>query len=212
MVGVAACGDDEEPEARLGPSGPISLRIVELSGSGSAPVAPGGASVLLGCDRLLSVRVDVENTFLLRPPGACAGAIQCGHVLLRVDARDDGEDRTARAAATLVSVDVSGLDLTPSHRFRVELRNDRGKPIAGEGGDVLFDEVEVRLDPASGCGASDAADAAVDAVDDGADANGDVTTDVVDDGADAGDAPPDATDAPPDSDAGADAPADASDS
>jgi len=197
LAASGACSDDEDTAPGvIGPKGTIRLSILSVEATNGASV-PGdtGGDLSLACDARVNVQVELDN-WLLRPPQACAGAQQCGWLVLRIDPEglversaacielDDGGDSCRRAALSAYVAPLTG-----SHTFRVELRHSDGTAVLAEGG-VLSDEVSVGLLAAPDCQASDAA--APDAADgsEGGTAPPDSSTGA--DAADAADAPAEA--------------------
>src|SRR5687768_13218410 len=110
---LGACGSDSTtPPAS---PGKVTLNITKLWPKDSETWCPQGSPescdiqepepVLIGCDRLLGVTVDVQN-FSLRVPDACADSPQCGYLALTLDP-DAMPISTTGAAKTLL------LDLSP---------------------------------------------------------------------------------------------------
>jgi hypothetical protein len=184
FVWLTACGDEEvAAPGVVGLTGPVTLSIASVEATGGALVSGDtGGELTLGCDGLLHVRVEV-NEWWLRAPSACAGARQCGWIVLRLDPTDGAGAVAVQSAASLITVPVSHLDsVFRAHRVRVELRSTTGERYL-VGGEVLSDEVDVTLRAPAGCEVDAGLEA--DAPD------GDAATDG---GADAGDAAQDAAD------------------
>ncbi|MBM4376101.1 MAG: hypothetical protein FJ095_13545 [Deltaproteobacteria bacterium] len=78
---LGACSEDDLIVPPTGPMGPVSFAVVSPSD---------GDCVAIGDDvrARVPVLISTEN-FLLRPPGACGSAAQCGYVRLRADGRDN---------------------------------------------------------------------------------------------------------------------------
>ncbi|MBI4703607.1 MAG: hypothetical protein HY744_21050 [Deltaproteobacteria bacterium] len=78
---LLACSADESAPVVVGPTGAPALAIVEPLGTAQSP-----ACASIGTDpgyRLLVLVAPTE--LLLRPPGLCGEAVQCGHLELYVE-------------------------------------------------------------------------------------------------------------------------------
>lgn len=181
---TSACGDDDETAAPA-PLPPPTLSIVSVQGVGGPLWEPGkDPCVELGLDADQSVVVSfVATDFVLRPPGTCGSARQCGTALLRVDPSGDSDAQHVQAAQTSITAKLAELG-AGSHTFRVELRDKNGEPVPdAEAGGTLASEVTLEVKAPGGCsGVTDAgSDAATDAGSDAGDAASDAS-----DGGDAG--------------------------
>jgi hypothetical protein len=157
---LGACGSDSTTP----PAGPgkVTLSITKLWPKDSQTWCPEGSPescdaqapepVVIGCDRLLGVSVDVQN-FSLRVPDACADSPQCGYLALTVD--PDAMPISTTGAAKTLLLDLSPLEglgtLEGEHVIRPSLflASDRPftRPFAAEPVDV---GVEFELADCSG--------------------------------------------------------------
>jgi multidrug efflux pump subunit AcrA (membrane-fusion protein) len=160
-VAIVACGDDEATTTSK--QDPPGLSLVAVEGVGGPRWEPGkDGCIELGRDAAQTVVVNVAvSSFVLRPPGTCGSARQCGTVLLRIDPSADTEALSVSAAQASVAASFAKLG-AGSHTFRAELRDADGDPVVDpEAGATLHAEVTLEVKAPGGCGGG--ADAGSDA-------------------------------------------------
>lgn len=114
---VAGCSSDTVTAPDLGPTGNPTLTILSPTN---------GACIAVGSDpnATVSVQTAVTNV-LLRPPGACAGIAQCGHLELTVNGVANSQ-----SAATSVDVLLRKLaDRTTDLTVEITLVDESGAPL-----------------------------------------------------------------------------------
>lgn len=147
VASAAACSEEETAARPTGPTGTVSFSLV----------SPGdGACVAIGDDvqARVPLLVAVEN-FLLRPPGACGSAIQCGHLRVRADGLDN-----SFGASPAVELDLGKL-AQPYHDgalhagtnepnllpVEVTLLGDDGEPWLDDEGTPLQAAIKLAIKP-----------------------------------------------------------------
>jgi hypothetical protein len=165
--GAASCTTTISTQPNVGPTGAPSLTVASpLAGScieiPDPQTSPG-----------IPITVNVEGTFFLRPPGACIGYNNCGHLILQV-----GPGDSDAGTGTYNNYSASGLvDFLPSVvgtpfpygtlTFTILLvddngnpwlltDNDAGPPAAGSNGPF---SVQTTIFAARSCGDSGVVDA-----------------------------------------------------
>jgi hypothetical protein len=118
------CGDDTSSTTDVGPTGPPSIAFVDPPAQG----APTCRSIGDDVQARLPLRLTVVE-LVLRPPGACAGYAQCGHLELYV-----GEVLNNEAASSCFDL-LLGKLADPIHD---------GSPLPGSGEPDVLD-LSVRL-------------------------------------------------------------------
>jgi len=98
-----------------------------------------GSTVLAGTDPGQSVPLSYATSgFILRPPGTCSGAINCGHVHVLVDGTTCNSTGNPYNNASTGSPAVALLSHCPAalggHDFRLELHNDDHSPVLDAAG------------------------------------------------------------------------------
>ncbi len=169
--GAASCTTTDDTLINIGPTGAPTLSVVSPL-SGACIEIPDPKS-LVG----IPIIVNVEGTFFLRPPGACVGYNNCGHLLLEVGpAGSDGGAPNAVSASSLIDLVPSTLampygDLT----LTLLLVDDFGNPwlitdndaglLPGEYNGPFSTQITIHTAPTCGdsgvvdAGSSDAGDA-----------------------------------------------------
>jgi hypothetical protein len=147
----AACGDDETTVVDVGPTGPPSI---ELGDPASSAPEPPCLEIGAESDARASLLCRTRE-LLLRPPGACGGIAQCGHLALRADGTLNNEGATpviellARKLADRYHDGEThlGTGAPDLLTLRVEVIAESGEPLLDHEGKELFDEVAVVTAP-----------------------------------------------------------------
>jgi hypothetical protein len=96
LMVLGGCSEDDALITPTGPTGAVGFLVISPTD---------GACAAIGEDvrARIPVLVAIEN-FLLRPPGVCGTALQCGHIRLRADGRDN-----QYGASTALELDLGKL-------------------------------------------------------------------------------------------------------
>lgn len=148
----SGCGDDDDGSTARALD-PTELWIVAIQGVEGPRWEPGAeACVEIGADPKQTVAVTIgTKNFTFRPPGACGSLPQCGRAVLRLDPDGDAQGLRVEAAQAVIEASFDGIE-PGSHLFRVELIDDKGRPIkSAEAGATLFSQVELDVKTPGGC-------------------------------------------------------------
>jgi hypothetical protein len=171
LLFLQGCGGDDEPPPP--PPDPPTLRIDGFVNGDGAPFDADADCVELGSDPDRTLLVQLEGTsatsigdWLLRPPGTCGSAAECGHLQVRVDPQDvnvyglqtTGSTTTVAlpfgrpcpqtsSASECVGID----DPTGEHTIEVTLRDDDGIAVREDDGAPVSASVDVTLGDPGTC-------------------------------------------------------------
>jgi hypothetical protein len=147
---LACGGDDAKTTAPIGPAGEVQLFVTGFLNDRGESYTENDA-IRLSCDDSITVELGPREgaslqNWLLKPPGTCGSFVQCGYVMLTLEA-ENGDTRVVTGASTAIVLPAPpGL-----HRLRAELVNGEGEPFLWMERPVVHVLDALEFTPAADC-------------------------------------------------------------